>query len=116
MNAVDFRELSKTYKTRRETRQALDSLTLSIPQGQIFGFAGPNGAGKTSAFNCITGFYKPQSGSVRFLGQDITGGRPANIAAAGVAPEMVRLSVGIENVDDLIADLDQALEKVADAS
>ncbi len=38
------------------------------------------------------------------------------LAAAGVAPEMVRLSVGIENVDDLIADLDQALEKVADAS
>ena len=36
------------------------------------------------------------------------------LAAAGVAPEMVRLSVGIENVDDIIADLEQALDKTAE--
>ena len=37
------------------------------------------------------------------------GGKTAELAAAGVSPEMVRLSIGIEHVDDLIADLDQAL-------
>ncbi len=65
--------------------KAVDGLTFDVREGEILAVIGPNGAGKTSAFNCITGFYKPQSGSVRFLGQDITGGRPANIAAAGVA-------------------------------
>lgn len=68
MNAVDFRELSKTYKTRRETRQALDSLTLSIPQGQIFGFAGPNGAGKSTSLKILVGLVQATSGSVEVFG------------------------------------------------
>lgn len=65
--------------------RAVDGLTFSVRRGEVLSAIGPNGAGKTSAFNCITGFYKPSSGSVVFDGRDITGGRPANIAGMGVA-------------------------------
>lgn len=64
MNAVSFQELSKTYRTRRETREALCALTLDIPQGQIYGFAGPNGAGKSTSIKILVGLVKATSGSV----------------------------------------------------
>lgn len=44
---------------------AIDALSFSAPAGQITSIIGPNGAGKTTLFNCITGFYKPTTGSVR---------------------------------------------------
>jgi len=64
--------------------KAVDGLTFSAQEKEIIAVIGPNGAGKTSAFNCITGFYKPTSGSVVLNGRNITGKRPADIAAAGV--------------------------------
>lgn len=64
--------------------KAVDGLTFSAHEREIIAVIGPNGAGKTSAFNCITGFYKPTSGSVLVKGLDTTGKRPADIAAAGV--------------------------------
>ncbi|WP_078903285.1 ABC transporter ATP-binding protein [Streptomyces toyocaensis] len=65
--------------------RAVDGLTFSVHEGEVLSVIGPNGAGKTSAFNCITGFYKPSAGSVSFDGTDITGKRPAVIAASGIA-------------------------------
>ncbi len=67
-NSVKFDELCKTYKTRRESREALRSLTLNIPKGQIFGFAGPNGAGKSTAIKILVGLVKATSGSVSVFG------------------------------------------------
>jgi branched-chain amino acid transport system ATP-binding protein len=64
---------------------AVNGLSFSVHEGEVLSVIGPNGAGKTSAFNCITGFYKPSAGRVRFDGEDITGKRPAIIAARGVA-------------------------------
>lgn len=64
---------------------AVDGLSFGVNEGEVLSVIGPNGAGKTSAFNCITGFYKPTGGHVRLGGTDITGKRPAIIAAMGVA-------------------------------
>ena len=64
---------------------AVDGLTFSVDQGDILSVIGPNGAGKTSAFNCVTGFYKPTAGSVHLGGEDITGRPPSAVAAKGVS-------------------------------
>jgi branched-chain amino acid transport system ATP-binding protein len=46
--------------------KAVDNLSFSIKENEIFGLIGPNGAGKTTVFNCITQFYKPNAGSLLF--------------------------------------------------
>ena len=51
----------------------MDRVSLSVEEGEIFGLIGPNGAGKTTFLNCIAGAYKPTSGIVRLLGQNLTG-------------------------------------------
>ncbi|WP_313357203.1 ABC transporter ATP-binding protein [Microbacterium sp.] len=57
--------------------KAVDGLSFSVEQGEILAVIGPNGAGKTSAFNCISAFYLPTSGSVVFDGNDIVREAPA---------------------------------------
>jgi branched-chain amino acid transport system ATP-binding protein len=56
-----------------------------VPQGGIVSLIGPNGAGKTTFFNCITGFYRPEEGSMRFDGVELTHRRPDQIVAMGIA-------------------------------
>ncbi|MCD2442460.1 ABC transporter ATP-binding protein [Agromyces sp. SYSU K20354] len=51
--------------------KAVDGLSFEVREGEILAVIGPNGAGKTSAFNCISGFYLPTSGSVVFRGMHI---------------------------------------------
>ncbi len=65
--------------------KAVDQLSFAAHSGDILSVIGPNGAGKTSAFNAITGFYKPTGGSVRLAGEDITGLRPSAVAGRGVS-------------------------------
>ena len=64
---------------------AIDNLSFNIGHGQIMGLIGPNGAGKTSAFNVISGFYKPTSGSIKFLGKSIGGLSPDEVCKAGMS-------------------------------
>lgn len=50
--------------------KAVDDLSMTIHDSEIFGLIGPNGAGKTTVFNCITQFYKPNSGTIMFETHD----------------------------------------------
>ncbi|MBC7278014.1 ABC transporter ATP-binding protein [Nocardioides sp.] len=52
--------------------KALQHIALRVGEWEIVGIIGPNGAGKTTLFNCITGFYTPTSGTVRYRGKDIS--------------------------------------------
>ncbi|RXK00904.1 ABC transporter ATP-binding protein [Arcobacter sp. CECT 8986] len=63
---------------------AIDDLTIKVKPGQIYGIIGPNGAGKTTLFNCVTGIYRPEKGSIKYKGEDITGMSPHKIAQKGV--------------------------------
>ena len=51
---------------------AVNDVSFDLPAGEILGLMGPNGAGKTTLVNVICGFYKPDSGTIRFKGRDIT--------------------------------------------
>jgi branched-chain amino acid transport system ATP-binding protein len=63
----------------------LSEVGFDVEPGQILGLVGPNGAGKTSLFNCISGHYKPSSGSIMIDGVDVAGARPATLARHGLA-------------------------------
>lgn len=64
---------------------AVDHVSLNVEEGEIFGLIGPNGAGKTTFLNCIAGVYKPTSGVVKFLGQDVTGSRADVMCRKGIS-------------------------------
>jgi len=65
--------------------KAVNNFTLQVGKGEILGLIGPNGAGKTTLFNIITGFTKPDSGTVIFKGKKITKLKPHTIANMGLA-------------------------------
>lgn len=64
---------------------ALDSIDLSLTEGEIIGLIGPNGAGKTTFVNVVTGVLKPTSGSITFNDKRIDGLRPDLVARTGIA-------------------------------
>lgn len=61
-------ELSHVTKTFGGATRALDDLTLTVPQGAVYGLVGSNGAGKTTAIRHITGIFRQDSGSVTIGG------------------------------------------------
>lgn len=63
---------------------ALAGVSLTVEQGSITALIGPNGAGKTTAFATMAGFHRPDRGTVRFAGRDITGWKPERIARLGL--------------------------------
>ena len=64
---------------------ALDDVSFEVHEGEIVGLIGPNGAGKTTVFNCISRFYDPDGGRVRFGGRDITRIHAHHVIRAGIA-------------------------------
>jgi branched-chain amino acid transport system ATP-binding protein len=73
--------VSKSFKGLN----AVNSLSLELPEGQILGLIGPNGAGKTTLFNLITGFHLPTRGRVVFDGLDISSAAPHSRCWLGIA-------------------------------
>ncbi|HNV34422.1 MAG TPA: ABC transporter ATP-binding protein [Bacillota bacterium] len=63
---------------------ANDKVSFDVEKGQIVALIGPNGAGKTTCFSCLSGFYAPTSGKVRFDGHDTTGMKPYHTCRLGM--------------------------------
>jgi len=64
---------------------AVNRVDFTVPPESIVSLIGPNGAGKTTFFNVIAGLYRPSAGTITFVGQDITGRKPHEIAHLGIA-------------------------------
>jgi branched-chain amino acid transport system ATP-binding protein len=65
--------------------QAVHDLSFSVGESETVALIGPNGAGKTTCFNLITGYYRPDGGSVRAFGRELVGLRPHDVCAHGLA-------------------------------
>jgi len=65
--------------------KAVDGVTFSVAEGEIFAIVGPNGAGKSTIFNLISRIYEPTGGRLIFQGEDITNVAPHTIAGRGIA-------------------------------
>ncbi len=64
---------------------ALNDVSVTVRDDELLAVIGPNGAGKTSLMNCLSGFYRPQQGTIRFLGRDVSSMPVHEIARAGLA-------------------------------
>ncbi len=66
MNAIEVKQLTKRYGSR----VGIDQLSLSVPEGMVYGFLGPNGSGKTTAIRVLLGFLRPTSGQAQVFERD----------------------------------------------
>ena len=89
MNAIEIKELTKKYKGF-----TLGPLSLELPQGCILGLIGENGAGKTTAIKAMLDMNRPDSGTIRLLGQEISAEQRNEI---GVVLDEVGLPEGLNN-------------------
>ena len=83
---------------------AVNEVALRVEEGQIVSLIGPNGAGKTTVFNCLTGFYKPSAGSIRFRGEEVSGLPGFKLARKGMVRtfQHVRLFKQMSVVENLL--------------
>jgi ABC-type branched-subunit amino acid transport system ATPase component len=78
---LQLRNISFRFTTERNI---LSNVSLTLAPGESYVLMGSNGAGKTTLFNLVTGFLKPQSGSVVFEGKELTGKPPYQISRTGI--------------------------------
>ena len=83
---------------------ANSNVSFQIEKGEIIGLIGPNGAGKTTLFNCIVGFYSPDSGRILFKGNDITGLKPFQTNRAGIGRtfQIMKVTTGMTVVENVM--------------
>src|SRR5215813_8254252 len=84
--------------------RAVEDVSIAVQRGEIASIIGPNGAGKTSLLNMISGFYRPDTGSIVFQGHDISRSRPAEVAALGIARtfQNIALFSGMTVLDNIM--------------
>jgi len=80
MDAIEIRGVTKTFGDLA----AVDDLSLSVPEGAVYGFIGPNGSGKTTTMRMIVKIFYPDRGTIRVLGEDSRSSRRDRI---GYLPE-----------------------------
>src|SRR5437763_15462497 len=79
--------------------RAVQDVSFTVKENETLALIGPNGGGKSTSFGLITGFLRPDSGSVKAVGQEITGLKPHDVCAVGHARTFqVARSLGAVNV------------------
>jgi branched-chain amino acid transport system ATP-binding protein len=83
---------------------AVDTVSFSVAAGEIVGLIGPNGAGKTTVFNAVSGYYRPTRGRIAFLGRDVTGRQPYELAAMGMGRtfQIVKPFAGLSVLENIL--------------
>lgn len=84
---------------------ALSDVSFDVRQGEIRAIIGPNGAGKTSMLNCISGFYRPDTGNILFKDTNLNRVPPHQIASLGIARtfQNIALYTGLSTLDNIMA-------------
>lgn len=76
-------EINEVYKSFGGL-QVLQEVSFGLEEGEILGLIGPNGAGKSTIFNAITGFYRPDSGTILYMNNNLVGLKPHQICKLGI--------------------------------
>lgn len=94
---IEVENLTKRF----ESVTAVDRISLTVGQGELFGFLGPNGAGKTTTINLLTGTAKPDSGRIRIGGLDCTRHPKMTQHLIGIVPDESNLYPELTGFDNL---------------
>ena len=84
-----------------ETVEAVDGISFSVQEGELFGFLGPNGAGKTTTINMLTGLARPDAGTIHIGGIDCTRKPRGAQHLIGVVPDESNLYPELSGFDNL---------------
>ena len=92
--------------------KVLQEVSLTVPEGSIFGLIGPNGAGKTTVFNLVTGLLPPTAGDIRFDGQSLLGMPPHRITQRGIARtfQNIRIFKEMSLLDNVVVGMHRHLD------
>ncbi|MBN2085112.1 MAG: ABC transporter ATP-binding protein [Anaerolineales bacterium] len=98
--ALETRGLVKTFGGLT----AVNVVDLAIREHSIFSVIGPNGSGKTTFYNCITGFYEPDSGEILFFEKPMTGLPPDQVTALGISRtyQNIRLFANMSAIENIL--------------
>jgi len=117
VNAVEIEHVTKTFSKVT----AVDDLSLSVPEGSVYGFIGPNGSGKTTTLRMIMNIFYPDQGEIRVFGDHLVGSATDRI---GYMPEerglykkmkvrdVLKFYGDLKNGKDLDQEVDRWLEKL----
>ena len=97
MSQIQLDNLTRRYGRRR----GVERVSLSVPEGSLFGFLGPNGAGKTTTIRVMLGFLRPTSGEARIFGLDCWRDSKAIKRDIGYLPGDLRLSAWMDGANAL---------------
>jgi branched-chain amino acid transport system ATP-binding protein len=88
-----------------EGLRALDEVSISVDEGQIFSVVGPNGAGKTTVFNCINRICRQDSGDILFDGHELSHKKPHEVPRLGIARtfQNIELFDGMTVLDNILS-------------
>ncbi|BBW98248.1 ABC transporter ATP-binding protein [Geobacillus sp. FSL W8-0032] len=98
MNMLEIKQVTKKFGDFI----AVDHMSLSVAEGEIFGFLGANGAGKSTTINMIAGLLRPNAGEITILGKDITRHRQFAKRQIGIVPQEIAIYENLtayENVE-----------------
>ncbi len=106
MAILKVSNLTKSFKGLT----AVSNLHFKVEEGEVLGLMGPNGAGKTTVINLITGFLKPDSGTISWHNENIAGMKPHRIVHRGIARtfQQARIFPNVTIFDNVIVSLRQS--------
>ena len=84
MNVLSIQHLSKRFGSQ----QIIDDLSMSVPEGSIFGFIGQNGAGKTTTMKMVLGLLPPDRGEIQVCGEKVRFGQTKSNQYIGYLPDV----------------------------
>jgi ABC-type branched-subunit amino acid transport system ATPase component len=94
---------------------AVEDCSFAVPEGTITALVGPNGSGKTTVFNLLTGYLRPDSGSVAFAGSPVRRPDPTRLARAGLTRtfQQARIFPELTLVENLVVAIQQPWHAIA---
>lgn len=104
MNALEIKNLSKTYKSKKGDKKAVNDLSLTVKKGEFFGLLGHNGAGKSTTIKCITGINKFTEGEIKVMEFDVKDDYQKARDSIGVSPQEFNV--------DIFAKIEKAIDYV----